>query len=69
MLTSLQVLSYERREVYTACYILAILWPASYGIGFVKNNFLLVATWAGSCALMSVFTLLSAIKVEDINLM
>ena len=68
ILTSLQVLSYEQREVYTICYIFAIFWPASYGIGFVQNNFLLIATWAGSCALMSIFTLLSAIKVEDINL-
>lgn len=55
--------------MYTACYILGILWPASYGVDFLQNNTPLVATWAGSCALMSVFTLLSAIKVEDIALM
>lgn len=55
--------------MYTACYILAVLWPASYGVDFLQKNTLLVATWAGSCALMSVFTLLSAIKVENIVLM
>ena len=44
-------------------------WPFFYGIEFVIENFLLIATWTGCCAAMSVFTLLPAVKVENINLM
>ncbi|KAF2835205.1 PigN-domain-containing protein [Patellaria atrata CBS 101060] len=62
------VQSYFRREIYTVCYFLAITWPAFYGLDFIKQNRFLVGTWACSCALMSVFTLLPANKVEDINL-
>lgn len=35
---------------------------------FVKHNWILVGTWALSCASMSIFTLLPAIKIEDANL-
>lgn len=55
--------------MYTLCYILAIAWPVSYGLDFVRNNLVLVATWALACAAMSIFTLLPAIKVEDPILM
>lgn len=61
------VQSYYHREMYTICYLLAMLWPASYGVGFLRDNALLSATWALACAAMSVFTLLPAIKVEDLN--
>lgn len=59
------VQSYYHREIYTIVYLLAITWPAFYGMEFVRNNFLLCATWALGCAAMSVFTLLPALKVED----
>lgn len=62
------VQSYFHREVFTICYLLASTWPAFYGIGFVRQNAVLVITWALSCSLMSIFTLLPAIKVEDVNL-
>lgn len=62
------VQSYFHREVFTVCYLLASTWPAFYGSKFVKQNAVLVVTWAMSCSLMSVFTLLPAIKVEDLNL-
>lgn len=64
-----QVQSYFHREVFSLCYILATLWPVFYGMGFIRQHFLLVATWWLSCSMMSVFTLLNAVKVEDINLM
>ena len=60
--------SYFHREVFTICYILATLWPVFYGVGFIKKHPMLVATWWLSCGMMSSFTLLSAIKVEDINM-
>ncbi|KAL1641323.1 Glycosyl phosphatidyl inositol anchor synthesis [Diplodia intermedia] len=62
------VQSYFHREVFTICYLLATLWPVFYGMRFVKQNFLVVATWWLSCSMMSVFTLLDAMKTEDINL-
>ena len=66
---SKQVQSYYRREMYTVCYLLAIIWPASYGLDFVRKNWVISATWALACASMSVFTMLPAIKVEDTRLM
>lgn len=65
----IMVQSYYHREMYTVCYLLAIAWPASYGLEFLRNNLLVSATWALACAAMSIFTLLPAIKVEDPNLM
>ncbi|KAK7539702.1 Phosphatidylinositolglycan class N-domain-containing protein [Phyllosticta citribraziliensis] len=62
------VQSYAHREVYSICYLVATLWPVCYGLNFVKKHFLLVLTWWVSCGLMSTFTFLDAIKVEDINL-
>ncbi|OJD28675.1 gpi ethanolamine phosphate transferase 1 [Diplodia corticola] len=62
------VQSYFHREVFTICYLLATIWPVFYGMHFIRQNFLVVATWWLSCSMMSVFTLLDAVKVEDINL-
>ncbi|KAI1961922.1 Glycosyl phosphatidyl inositol anchor synthesis [Ophidiomyces ophidiicola] len=59
------VQSYFHREIYTVCYILAGFWPLFYGISFLTRNKLLVATWAVGCGLLSIFTLLPVIKVED----
>ncbi|OJD22799.1 GPI ethanolamine phosphate transferase 1 [Blastomyces percursus] len=61
------VQSYFHREIYTICFILAAIWPISYGIGFLSRNKLVVATWSIGCALMSIFTLLPANKVEDVT--
>lgn len=63
-----QVQSYFHREVYTVCYLLAIAWPTFYGTTFLKQNKALVATWGLACALMSLFTLLPANKVENLTL-
>ncbi|KAF2002333.1 PigN-domain-containing protein [Amniculicola lignicola CBS 123094] len=62
------VQSYFQREIFSICYLLATSWPAFYGPEFMKENVFLVATWILSCMLMSVFTLLPANKVEDLNL-
>ncbi|KAF2763063.1 PigN-domain-containing protein [Pseudovirgaria hyperparasitica] len=62
------VQSYFHREIYTVCYLLAIAWPAFYGKRFLTDNKVLVATWALACGSMSLFTLLPANKVENLNL-
>ncbi|CAE7174104.1 hypothetical protein PTNB85_03612 [Pyrenophora teres f. teres] len=62
------VQSYFIREIYTVCYLLATMWPAVYGVDFVKKNVGTVATWALSCIAMSAFTLLPANKAEDVRL-
>ncbi|KAF2092034.1 putative phosphatidylinositolglycan class N [Saccharata proteae CBS 121410] len=62
------VQSYFHREVFTLCYILATLWPVFYGMGFVRQHAVLIATWWLSCSMMSVFTLLSAVKSESLTL-
>jgi len=62
------VQSYYHREIYTIAYLLAVTWPAFYGMAFVRKNWTLCLTWALSCTAMSVFTLLPANKVEDSNL-
>jgi phosphatidylinositol glycan class N len=64
----IMVQSYYHREMYTVCYLLAILWPASYGFEFLRQNRIVSATWAVACASMSVFTMLPAIKTEDTGL-
>jgi phosphatidylinositol glycan class N len=64
-----QVQSYFHREIFTVCFILGSFWPILYGIDFVRQNTVLSATWAVGCSLMSTFTLLPVIKVENINTM
>lgn len=64
-----QVQSYFVREIYTVCYLLATCWPAVYGQEFMKKNLGTVTTWVLSCMIMSVFTMLPAIKAEDPRLM
>ncbi|KAI5777781.1 Phosphatidylinositolglycan class N-domain-containing protein [Geopyxis carbonaria] len=59
------VLGYFHREVFTACFLLAATWPLWYGKSFVKQNKTLAAVWAATCAVMSVFTLLPAMKAES----
>jgi GPI ethanolamine phosphate transferase 1 len=40
-----------------------------YGLRFVQDNALVSGAWLVLCLLMSSFTLLDAIKVENISLM
>ncbi|MCJ1331971.1 Glycosyl phosphatidyl inositol anchor synthesis [Thelotrema lepadinum] len=62
------VISYFYREMYSAIYIAAILWPLFYDKSFIMANKLLIANWAIGCVLMSTFTLLPANKIEDPNM-
>ncbi|OLN95605.1 GPI ethanolamine phosphate transferase 1-like protein 1 [Colletotrichum chlorophyti] len=61
-------LGYIHREVLTIIYVLGAFWPAAYGLKFLQANKLLSTTWLFSCLVMSVFTLLPAMKVEDVPL-
>ncbi|KAK1855799.1 gpi-anchor biosynthetic protein [Colletotrichum chrysophilum] len=62
-------LGYIHREILTVIYILGSLWPVTWGLDFLQANAFLSATWFMSCLAMSTFTLLPAMKVEDVSLM
>ncbi len=64
-----QALGYIYREILTALFIAGALWPASYGLTFLRQHLALAAAWVFSCLSMSTFTLLNALKVEDVSLM
>ncbi|TVY33970.1 GPI ethanolamine phosphate transferase [Lachnellula subtilissima] len=61
-------LGYTHREMFSVLFAAAAFWPAFYGAGFLRANKALIATWNFSCIAMSSFTLLPAMKVEDMNL-
>jgi len=64
-----QALGYTHREVFSVLWLAAAFWPAFYGTNFLQNNKELVGTWFVACLAMSSFTLLPAMKVEDVTLM
>ena len=64
----LLVISYFYRETYTAMYIVAMAWPFLYGLQFIQANKALIVQWCAGCLMMSTFTLLPAIKIEDSNM-
>ncbi|KAI1481456.1 PigN-domain-containing protein [Daldinia eschscholtzii] len=59
---------YIHREIFTVLYIVGSLYPLTSGISFLQKYPVLSATWFVSCLLMSVFTLLPAMKTENIPL-
>lgn len=61
-------LGYEYRELFTIIYILGAFWPVLNGVAFLQKNAALSITWAVTCLAMSIFTLLPAMKVEDVSL-
>ena len=65
----MQALGYIYREILTVLFILGAFWPATHGISFLRQHAALSATWFLSCAAMSTFTLLPAMKTEDLDLM
>lgn len=65
----MQVQSYFRREIFTVGFALGALWPVVYGFGFIRNHVFLTTTWALGCSLMSTFTLLPVLKVENLDTM
>jgi len=62
-------LGYIHREILSILFVLGAFWPAVYGISFLQKHAALSATWFFSCLSMSTFTLLPALKTEDVNLM
>ncbi|KAI9847043.1 MAG: Glycosyl phosphatidyl inositol anchor synthesis [Thelocarpon superellum] len=62
------VQGYHQRQVFSVCFVLAAFWPALHGRDFIVQNRSLMLTWGGCCFLMSTFTLLPVVKVEDVTL-
>lgn len=61
-------IGYIHREVLTVLYIVGAFWPLASGLSFVKEHLVLSLVWAVSCLSMSTFTLLPAMKAENVTL-
>lgn len=61
-------IGYIHREVLTVLYIMGAFWPLASGFSFVQEHAILSSVWAVCCLSMSTFTLLPAMKVEDVTL-
>lgn len=61
-------LGYIYREIFTLLFVLGAFWPAVHGISFLRKHFALAALWFVSCLSMSTFTLLPAMKTENLPL-
>ncbi|KAM0810915.1 putative GPI ethanolamine phosphate transferase 1 [Seiridium cardinale] len=61
-------LGYIHREILTVLFGVGSLYPGVLGISFLKDHAVLSATWSVSCLVMSTFTLLPAMKTEDLTL-
>ncbi|KAL5614441.1 hypothetical protein BROUX41_004546 [Berkeleyomyces rouxiae] len=59
---------YIHREVLTVLFLVASVWPLSLGWKFIKEHIGLLLTWLFSCVVMSTFTLLPAMKKENLSL-
>lgn len=61
-------IGYIHREVLTALYLVGAFWPLASGLSFVREHIVLSIVWALSCVSMSIFTLLPAMKTENVTL-
>ncbi|OAA35308.1 GPI ethanolamine phosphate transferase 1 [Metarhizium rileyi] len=61
-------LGYIYREVLTLLFSLGAFYPLSLGISFLRKHTVLSVAWFVSNVTMSIFTLLPAMKIENINL-
>lgn len=61
-------LGYIHREILTGLFVLGAFWPLTCGISFLRSHLFLSLLWFLSCLAMSTFTLLPAMKVENIPL-
>lgn len=61
-------IGYIHREVLTVLFVVAAFWPMTSGLSFVQEHMALSASWFVSCFAMSSFTLLPAMKAENVNL-
>ncbi|KJZ78111.1 GPI ethanolamine phosphate transferase 1 [Hirsutella minnesotensis 3608] len=66
--TQLLALSYIHREILTGIFVLLAAWPATYGVSFLQSHPRLSSLWAILCLIMSPFTLLPAMKEENVPL-
>lgn len=49
-------------------FLVAAFWPLTHGLTFVRKYAMLSGTWVVSCLVMSTFTVLPAMKTENIPL-
>ncbi|SCN95791.1 probable protein MCD4, required for GPI anchor synthesis [Fusarium fujikuroi] len=61
-------IGYIHREVLTGLFVLGAFWPMTLGVSFLKSHGFLTLLWFFSCLAMSTFTLLPAMKVENVSL-
>ncbi|KAI5868609.1 GPI ethanolamine phosphate transferase 1 [Durotheca rogersii] len=61
-------LGYIHREIFTGLFVAGAFYPLTVGISFLQEHILLSVTWFVLCLLMGSFTLLPAMKVENIPL-
>ncbi|KAM5370532.1 hypothetical protein ACJZ2D_008465 [Fusarium nematophilum] len=61
-------LGYIYREVLTVLFVLGGFWPVTCGISFLRSHLYLSLLWFLSCLGMSIFTLLPAMKTENVSL-
>ncbi|KAJ4243585.1 Glycosyl phosphatidyl inositol anchor synthesis [Fusarium torreyae] len=61
-------LGYIHREILTGLFVLGAFWPTTQGISFLRSHLLVSLLWFFSCLAMSTFTLLPAMKIENIPL-
>lgn len=64
-----QAFGYIHREILSVIFVVGAGWPLTYGFSFVQSFPLLSFGWVASCLIMSVFTLLPAMKTENIMLL
>ncbi|GKT97217.1 GPI ethanolamine phosphate transferase 1 [Colletotrichum tofieldiae] len=62
-------IGYIHREILTVLFWIGALYPLAYGLSFLQKHPVLTTTWFILCAVMGIFTLLLANKVENIALM
>ncbi|KAK6211330.1 GPI ethanolamine phosphate transferase 1 [Colletotrichum tabaci] len=63
-----EAVGYIHREVLTVLFWIGALYPLAHGLSFLQKHPVLTTTWFVSCAVMGIFTLLPANKVENITL-
>ncbi|KAK4462805.1 Phosphatidylinositolglycan class N-domain-containing protein [Cladorrhinum samala] len=61
-------LGYIHREILTGLFVIGAFWPLTNGFSFLQQHAALSIIWFFSSLAMSSFTLLPAMKVEDVNL-
>lgn len=61
------VYGYFHREIFSACFGLATVWPFLQNGTVATKNWLLTALWVVLCGVLSIFTLLPANKVESLD--